>query len=124
MLSAPFLATTYAISETKFLPLFFRIPWKSHFFIVARVEKAVNWFGKTQQPAHVPFVRKNAMNPHTQAFMEQFKFEGLTFDDISLVTQYADFLPDATSVESRFTSRIRCNTTVFDRPWVGRKSRP
>ena len=29
MLSAPFLATTYAISETKFLPLFFRIPWKS-----------------------------------------------------------------------------------------------
>ena len=29
MLSAPFLATTYAISETGFLPLFFRIPWKS-----------------------------------------------------------------------------------------------
>ena len=49
------------------------------------------------------------MNPHTQAFMEQFKFEGLTFDDISLVTQYADFLPDATSVESRFTSRIALN---------------
>ena len=32
MLSAPFLATTYAISETGFLPLFFRIPWKSRFF--------------------------------------------------------------------------------------------
>ena len=29
MLSAPFLATTYAISETGILPLFFRIPWKS-----------------------------------------------------------------------------------------------
>ena len=32
MLSAPFLATTYAISETGILPLFFRIPWKSRFF--------------------------------------------------------------------------------------------
>lgn len=49
------------------------------------------------------------MNPYTQAFMEHFQFQGLTFDDISLVTQYADFLPDQTSIESRLTSRIRVN---------------
>jgi IMP dehydrogenase len=41
--------------------------------------------------------------------MEHFKYEGLTFDDISLVTQYADFLPDETSVETRLTSRIGLN---------------
>ena len=35
------------------------------------------------------------------AFMEAFPHEGLTFDDISLITQYADFcLPKRTSPPS------------------------
>jgi IMP dehydrogenase len=38
--------------------------------------------------------------------MEQFPHEGLTFDDVSLVTQYADFLPDDADITSRLTSRI------------------
>ncbi|QSH42593.1 IMP dehydrogenase [Lentisphaerota bacterium] len=41
--------------------------------------------------------------------MEAFKFEGLTFDDISLVTQYADFLPDDANVASRFTRNVSLN---------------
>ena len=42
--------------------------------------------------------------------MEQFPFEGLTFDDVTLVTQYADFLPAETSITARLTSRITLNT--------------
>ena len=42
-------------------------------------------------------------------FMEQFKYEGLTFDDISLITQYADFLPNETSIETQFSRNIRLN---------------
>ena len=30
--------------------------------------------------------------------MEQFPHEGLTFDDVSLVTQYAEFLPDEADI--------------------------
>lgn len=48
-------------------------------------------------------------NPHTKAFMEAFPFEGLTYDDVSLVLQYADFLPDTTDLSTRLTSRIRIN---------------
>ncbi|MCL1910105.1 MAG: IMP dehydrogenase [Kiritimatiellaeota bacterium] len=49
------------------------------------------------------------MNKHLDEFMEEFRFEGLTFDDLSLITQYADFLPDDASIETRLTSRIRMN---------------
>lgn len=42
-------------------------------------------------------------------FMSAFKFEGLTFDDISLVTQYADFLPADTDISSRFSRNIKLN---------------
>jgi len=49
------------------------------------------------------------MNTYITAFMDQFKYEGLTFDDLSLITQYADFLPDATSIQTRLTSRISLN---------------
>lgn len=42
-------------------------------------------------------------------FMAAFPFEGLTFDDISLVTQYADFLPTQTDVTSRFSRNIKLN---------------
>ena len=42
-------------------------------------------------------------------FMAAFPFEGLTFDDISLVTQYSDFLPHDTDVSSRFSRNISLN---------------
>ena len=42
-------------------------------------------------------------------FMAAFPFEGLTFDDISLVTQYSDFLPHDTDVSSRFSRNINLN---------------
>jgi IMP dehydrogenase len=50
-----------------------------------------------------------ALNDFTNAFMNRFPEEGLTFDDVSLVTQYADFLPDQADISSRLTSRIRLN---------------
>ena len=45
-------------------------------------------------------------NRYIDEFMSQFPYEGLTFDDVSLVTQYADFLPDETDTSTRLTSRI------------------
>ena len=47
------------------------------------------------------------MNRHLDEFMNAFPFEGLTYDDVSLVTQYADFLPDDTSLETKLTSRMK-----------------
>jgi len=41
--------------------------------------------------------------------MKQFPHEGLTFDDVTLVTRYADFLPEETSLVSRLTNRITLN---------------
>ena len=49
------------------------------------------------------------MNKFLEEFMAAYKFEGLTFDDVSLVTQYADFLPYETSVESRFSRNVKLN---------------
>ena len=49
------------------------------------------------------------MNEYLKEFMETFKFEGLTFDDISLITQYSDFLPDETSVCSQFSRNVKLN---------------
>lgn len=49
------------------------------------------------------------MNTYLKAFMDNFPFEGLTYDDVTLVTQYADFLPDATSLATRLTSRQTMN---------------
>ena len=48
-------------------------------------------------------------NRHVQAFMDQFPYEALTFDDVTLVTQYADFLPDEANIASRLTARINLN---------------
>ena len=48
-------------------------------------------------------------NPDISAFMERFPCEGLTFDDVTLVTQYADFLPAETTISTRLTSRITLN---------------
>ena len=50
-----------------------------------------------------------AVNDYVASFMAEFPFQGLTFDDVSLVTQYADFLPDEAVVRSRLTSRIDVN---------------
>mgnify|MGYP006273183703 CR=1 FL=1 len=45
-------------------------------------------------------------NPVMEAFMAKFEDEGLTFDDVSLVTAYAEFLPDDTDIRSRFTREL------------------
>lgn len=50
-----------------------------------------------------------SLNAFIQSFMERFPQEGLTFDDVSLVTQYADFLPDEADITSRLTRRIAIN---------------
>ncbi len=42
-------------------------------------------------------------------FMAAFPYEGLTFDDISLVTQYSDFLPHDADVSSFFSRNIKLN---------------
>ena len=39
--------------------------------------------------------------------MQTFPHEGLTFDDVSLITQYADFLPSDTDISSRLTRNIQ-----------------
>ena len=39
--------------------------------------------------------------------MKAFPYEGLTYDDVTLVTQYADFLPDEASLETKLTSRTK-----------------
>lgn len=49
------------------------------------------------------------INSYIEEFMSRFPSEGLTFDDVSLVTQYADFLPDDASLTSRLTARINVN---------------
>ncbi len=46
------------------------------------------------------------MNRYMDQFMKTFPFEGLTYDDVTLVTQYADFLPDDASLETKLTCRI------------------
>jgi len=46
-----------------------------------------------------------AINKYLDAFMKAFPYEGLTYDDVTLVTQYADFLPDDASLETQLTSR-------------------
>ena len=54
-------------------------------------------------------------NKYLDEFMASFPHEGLTFDDVSLVTQYADFLPPEADVTSPLSvaplSSIPC--TIF-----------
>ncbi|MDD3154727.1 MAG: IMP dehydrogenase [Victivallaceae bacterium] len=49
------------------------------------------------------------MSKYVDDFMAHFLYEGLTFDDISLVTQYADFLPSAADISSRFSRNVKLN---------------
>ncbi len=48
-------------------------------------------------------------NLYVADFMNSFPHEGLTFDDVSLITQYADFIPDETSIRTRLSTRIDIN---------------
>ena len=48
-------------------------------------------------------------NANMDAFMASFPHEGITFDDVSLVTQYADFMPQETNIASRFSRNITLN---------------
>jgi len=41
--------------------------------------------------------------------MAAFPYQGLTFDDVSLITQYADFLPAEASTKSKLTRNIDLN---------------
>jgi len=45
-------------------------------------------------------------NKYIAGFMKTFPHEGLTFDDVSLITQYADFLPGDTDIASRLTRNV------------------
>ena len=45
-------------------------------------------------------------NSYITNFMETFPHEGLTFDDVSLITQYADFLPGDSDISTRLTRNI------------------
>jgi IMP dehydrogenase len=50
-----------------------------------------------------------SQNKHIDKFMSAFPFEGLTFDDVSLITQYADFLPGDTDITSPLSTNIKLN---------------
>ena len=50
-----------------------------------------------------------AINAYMDEFMQQFPCEGLTFDDVFLVTRYADFLPEDTDLGGRLTTRTGLN---------------
>ncbi len=47
-----------------------------------------------------------SINPDMDAFMAAFRHEALTFDDVSLITQYSDFLPPEADIRTRLTARI------------------
>jgi IMP dehydrogenase len=48
-------------------------------------------------------------NKHLDDFMKTFKYEGLTFDDVSLVTLYSDFLPSESNTNSLLSKNIGLN---------------
>jgi IMP dehydrogenase len=50
-----------------------------------------------------------SLNPNLDVFMGAFPYEGLTFDDVSLLTQYSDILPADVSIVTRLSRRISLN---------------
>ena len=48
-------------------------------------------------------------NEKLDQFIQSFPNEALTFDDVTLVTQYADFLPHETTLATRLTARVPLN---------------
>ena len=53
-----------------------------------------------------------SLNEHLDDFMRTFPHEALTFDDLSLITQYSDFLPHEAQIGSRLTRRITLNMPI------------
>ncbi|MGM0607430.1 MAG: IMP dehydrogenase [Candidatus Muiribacteriota bacterium] len=53
------------------------------------------------------------MNYLTDSFMKNFKFEALTFDDVSLKTRYSETLPDKCKINSNLTKNISLNTPLL-----------
>jgi IMP dehydrogenase len=51
----------------------------------------------------------STLNPHLDALMQAAGDTALTFDDVTLVTQYADFLPSDTVLETQLTRRVKLN---------------
>jgi IMP dehydrogenase len=48
-------------------------------------------------------------NPYLDEFMEHHRYVGLTYDDVSLITQYADFQPSEADLSTPLTRGIRLN---------------
>lgn len=48
-------------------------------------------------------------NEYLDQFMEHHRHVGLTYDDVSLITQYADFIPSEASLATRLTRDIALN---------------
>ncbi len=53
------------------------------------------------------------LNPHLALFMQAFPHEALTFDDISLVADYADFLPADADLTTKLSRRVTLNTPLL-----------
>jgi len=51
----------------------------------------------------------SSLNPPLDALMQAAGDTALTFDDVTLVTQYADFLPSETVLETHVTRRVKLN---------------
>ena len=49
------------------------------------------------------------VNKNLDLFMHPYANEGLTFDDVSLLIEYADFLPNDTDVKTKFSRNINLN---------------
>ena len=58
-------------------------------------------------------MQKMSQNKYIDDFMNTFPHEGLTFDDVSLITQYADFLPGQTDISTRLTRNIKMKTSFL-----------
>lgn len=54
-------------------------------------------------------MKRRTINPAVDRFMRNCGGIALTFDDVTLVTQYADFLPSETNLETWFTRRVKLN---------------
>ncbi len=52
-------------------------------------------------------------NAHLDQFMRAFPNEALTFDDVSLIADYADFLPADADLTTRLSSRIHLNIPLL-----------
>ena len=53
--------------------------------------------------------KKTALNAKVDKLMKNIGKTALTFDDVTLITQYADFLPSETSLKTCFTRNVNLN---------------